>query len=184
MVGAPDLETPTLAPYGGDLQAAFARLSALGYEGIELMTKNPVRLSGEKIRRWLDESNLRLVGLCTGHVFGEDGVGLLQPDLAINESAAARLRDCIDFAATHFGPGTLVNIGRSRGVGDSSRPEATLEVAAEALRELAQYARPRGIGVILEPIRRLEVNFIHSTQDGLALVRRVNHPNLGLMADT
>ena len=184
MVGAPDLETPTLAPYGGDLQMAFAKLAALGYHGVELMTKNPARLKGEKIRRWLDEHDLRMVGLCSGHVFGEDGVGLLRPDLTINNAAAARLRDFIDFAATYFGPGTLVNIGRSRGVGDPSRPEETMQTAAGALRELAEYARPRGIGLVLEPIRRQEVNFIHSTQEGLALARRVNHPNFGLMTDT
>ena len=33
MVGAPDLESPTLAPYSGDLSAAFGRLATLGYDG-------------------------------------------------------------------------------------------------------------------------------------------------------
>lgn len=184
MVGAPDLGSPTLAPYSGDLSAAFGRLAALGYDGVELMTKNPSRLDGPKIRRALDEHNLRLCGLCSGHLYGEDRLGLLKPDLTVDQVAMKRLCEFVDFASAFFGPGTLINIGRSRGMGDPARPAETLQVAANALRELAEYARPRGIGLVLEPVRREEVNFIHSTQDGVTLAQRVNHPNLGLMVDT
>ncbi len=46
MVGAPDLQTPTLAAFCGDFPTAFARLRNLGYDGIELMTKNPAVLDG------------------------------------------------------------------------------------------------------------------------------------------
>jgi sugar phosphate isomerase/epimerase len=184
MVGAPDLESDTLAPYSQDLPAAFARLAGLGYDGVELMTKNPSRLNGPQIRRWVDEHNLRLCGLCSGHVYGEDKLGLLRPDLTMDRTAIGRLREFIDFAAAFFGPGALVNLGRSRGMGDPDRLEATLDAAASAMRELAEYARPRGIGIVLEPIRRQEVNYIHTTQDGVDLARRVNHPNFGLMVDT
>jgi len=41
MVGTPDLQAPVLAPYSGDLPAAFAKLAKMGYEGVEFMTKNP-----------------------------------------------------------------------------------------------------------------------------------------------
>jgi sugar phosphate isomerase/epimerase len=183
MVGAPDLGGPTLAPFSRDLPAAFARLAELGYDGVELMTKNPGQLDAAQIRRWLDEHNLRLCGLCSGHVYGEDKLGLLKPDVTIDCAAFERLRELVDFAAS-FGPGTLVNIGRSRGMGDPERPGESLKTLAAAVRQLAEYARPRGIGLMLEPIRRQEVNLVHTTQDGLALARYVNHPNLGLMADT
>jgi hypothetical protein len=39
MVGAPDLETDTLAPFSDDFSFAFSRLSRLGYDGVEIMTK-------------------------------------------------------------------------------------------------------------------------------------------------
>lgn len=42
----------------------------------------------------------------------------------------------------------------------------------------------RGIGLVLEPVRRQEVDYIHTTQEGLEQARRVNHPNFGLMVDT
>ena len=183
MVGAPDLQTPTLAAFSGDLPFAFARLAELGYDGIELMTKNPAKLSGEEIRRLLNDNDLKLSGLCSGHIFGEDQLGLLQPDLSNNLAAVVRMKEFVDFAAG-FGPGTMVNIGRSRGVGDVNQMEKTLRVAASVFQELSDYANPRGVRFILEPIRHQEVNFIHSTLDGLDMARRVDRPNFGLMLDT
>ena len=184
MVGAPDLETPTLAPYSGDLEAAFCKLASLGYDGIELMTKQPTKLDGQQLRQSLARYGLSLAGLCTGHIFGEDRLGLVQPDLTINRMAVERLQEFIDFAAAHLDPGAMVNIGRSRGVGDPTDMPGTLATACGAIRELADYALPKGVRLILEPISRKEVNFIHSTQDGLALVQLVNRPNFGLMLDT
>jgi sugar phosphate isomerase/epimerase len=183
MVGAPDLETPTLAPYSGVLGQSLKKLSALGYDGIELMTKLPSTLDGAALRQLLEENKLALAGLCTGHVFGEDRLGLVTPELQIDPLAVKRLKEFIDLAAL-FGEGTLVNIGRSRGLGDPQRLQATLHAAAEAIQELSDYARPRQVRVILEPINRKEASYIHSTQDGIELVRRVNRSNFGLMLDT
>jgi sugar phosphate isomerase/epimerase len=183
MVGAPDLQAPTLAAYSGDLPSAFARLAELGYDGVELMTKNPASLDGAEIRRLLCAHGLSLSGLCSGHVFGEDRLGLVQPDLTINRAAMARMEELIDFAAG-FGAGTMVNIGRSRGVGDVKRMAETLQLAARVFQELADAAAPVGVRLILEPVLRQEVNFIHSTRDGLEMARRVDRPNFGLMLDT
>ena len=95
MIGAPDLEQETLAVYSGDLATAFAKVAQLGYDGVELMTKNPTQLDGVKIRRWLDENHLKLAGLCTGHVYGEDGLGLCAPGLRCTEGSC-RPGDCFD----------------------------------------------------------------------------------------
>ena len=184
MVGTPDLETPTLAPYSGDLDAAFKKLSALGFQGVELMTRRPSLLDGLRLRALLEAYQLQLVGLCSGHIFGEDRLGLVLPELAINQEAVDRLKEFIDFVAVYPGPGAMVNIGRSRGVGNPQDMPGTMETAAAAIRELADYALPNGVRLILEPIRKTEVNFIHTTQDGLRLAQLVDRPNFGLMVDT
>jgi len=104
-------------------------------------------------------------------------------ELNIDPRAVERLKEFIDLAA-FLGPGTLVNIGRSRGPGDPQRKEATLHAAAEAIQDLSNYARPKQVRIILEPINRKEVQYVHSTLDGVELVRRVDRPNFGLMLDT
>jgi sugar phosphate isomerase/epimerase len=183
MVGAPDLETPTLAPYSSDLEDAFKKLAGLGYDGVELMTKHPVRLDSEQLQSLLTKWQLELTGLCSGHVFGEDHLGLVLPELTVNRAAVERLKEFIDFAAI-FPRETMVNIGRSRGVGNPSDMPGTMKTAVRAIQELADYALPKGIRLVVEPIRNEEVNFIHSTQDGLRLAQMVDRPNFGLMVDT
>lgn len=183
MIGAPDLEQETLAVYSGDLATAFGKVAELGYDGIELMTRNPTPLNGVRMRRWLDENHLELVGLCTGHVYGEDGLGLVGPDPETCRQAMARLKSFVDFAAAYFREGTLVNIGRSRGPGYPNDAAGTLARMEEAFQELADYALPYGVRLVLEPINVHQASYIHTSQDGMAMVERVDRPNFGLMLD-
>ena len=183
MIGSPDLGTETLASYSGNLAEAFAKVAKLGYDGVELMLRDPNQLNGEEIRRQLDEHRLEMVGLCTGHVFGEDGLGLVGPDPSLCRAAMDRLKGFVDFAATHFGDRMLVNLGRSRGPGYPDDPARTMDQMEEAFRKLAGYASTRGVRLVLEPINVHQANHIHTSQDGIAMVKRVNHPNFGLMLD-
>ncbi|HET6443252.1 MAG TPA: sugar phosphate isomerase/epimerase family protein [candidate division Zixibacteria bacterium] len=183
MIGTPDLTQETLALYSGDLDIAFRKVADLGYDGVELMTKDPSRLDVLQIRRSLDLLGLELVGLCTGHVFGEDNLGLVGPDRELCQQAMVRLKSFVDIAADHFDQGTMVNIGRSRGPGYPGNPIATLDDMVTAFRNLAAYAGERGVRIVLEPINVHQVNHIHSSQDGVAIVKRVGHKNFGLMLD-
>ncbi len=183
MVGGPDLEMPALAVYSGDLPTAFSKLSRLGYDGVELMIRRPDRLDGRLIRQWLEEARLELAGICTGALWGEDKLGLVGSDLTVSQAAVSRFRELIDFASICFGPGIPINIGRVRGAGNPAQPEATLEVASEVFRELADYAAPRGVRLVLEPITINQVSFVITTQDGVAMVKRVGRSNFGLMLD-
>lgn len=184
MVGAPDLQQETLAIYSGDLETAFAKLASLGYDGVELMTRDPRNLDGEQLQGYLKNQGLELVGLCSGHVFGEDGLGLVGLGGETSQLAMGRLKAFIDFASQTGGEGTLVNIGRSRGPGYPDDVERTWAEMEEAFRALAEYAAPQGVRLVLEPINILQAAYIHTAQDGIAMVERVNHPNFGLMLDT
>ncbi|UCB46557.1 MAG: sugar phosphate isomerase/epimerase [Spirochaetota bacterium] len=184
MIGSPDLESDTLAVYSGDFKGAFEKTALHGYEGVELMMKDPKKLDGKMIKQLLTDTNLELVGLCTGHVYGEDKLGLVGYDPDVCSRAEQRLKDFIDFAGEYFGPGTFVNIGRSRGMGFKDDSDRTLEEMKSAFRELGEYARASGVRLILEPITSKETNFINSTQDGIRMVDEVNHENFGLMLDT
>jgi sugar phosphate isomerase/epimerase len=183
MVGAPDLTQPTLAVYSGDLCAAFCKLARLGYDGVELMTRDPWSLDGTQLRRWLAGNDLAMVGLCTGHVFGEDHLGLVGPDADNCRQAMARLKRFVDFAEAFLPVGTLMNIGRARGLGYRGDAAKTLQHATEAFQELADYATQRGVRIVLEPVNSLQANYIITSQDGIDMVRRVGRPSFGLMLD-
>jgi sugar phosphate isomerase/epimerase len=103
MVGAPDPEEHTLAAHSGGLTVAFRKLAGLGYDGVEFMTKDPRQLDGASIRRLLDENHLEPGGLCTGHVYGEDKIRLVDPDPGICRQSMARLKEFVDSAVTYCG---------------------------------------------------------------------------------
>lgn len=183
MIGAPDLKTETLAVYSGDLVTAFSKIADLGYDGVELMTRDPRELDGRRIRQLLDDHGLELVGLCTGHVYGDDGLGLVGPDPHVCVAAMSRVKGFIDFAATYCQSPGMVNIGRVRGPGHPHDLARTLDEMVAAFRTLAEYAGSRGVRLVLEPINVHQAPFIHTTQDGIGMVRRVGHPSFGLMLD-
>jgi len=182
-IGTPDLHTETLAVYSGDVAAAVHKVAMLGYDGVEFMMRDPALLDGAQLRRWLDEHNLQLAAICTGHVYGEDGLGLVGPDVQVCQRAMQRMKSIVDFAASYFEKGTIVTIGRSRGPGYADDAERSLAEMAAAFGELADYALPRGVRLVLEPINVHQAHYIHTTQEGIAMVRRVNRPNFGLMLD-
>lgn len=183
MVGAPDLETDTLAVYSGDFAGAFARLAELGYDAVEIMTRDPSRLDSESLRAQMSRDGLELAGVCTGHVFGEERLGLVGPDKENCAEAMRRLKAFVDFSASFPGKHPLINIGRARGPGFPNDVKRSLDEMVEAFRELAEYAEPKKVSWILEPVNNAQTNFIHSTHDGVEIVRRVNRSNFGLMLD-
>jgi len=50
VVGMPDLERPTLGLYQGpDLERSFAGAAEIGFDGAELMLKNPAKLNSREV---------------------------------------------------------------------------------------------------------------------------------------
>ena len=184
MVGTPDLTQDTMAVYRGDLATAFRKLSALGYDGVELMTKDPRSWMAHRSKVCLPKTISQFVGFCTGQVFGEDGLGLVGTDPVVEEECDGAAQISSSILRQHIlGAGRLSISGGSRGPGLADNAETIPRADGAAFRELADYAAPHGIEWILEPINVLQAQYIHTTQEGLAMVRRVNRPNFNLMLD-
>jgi len=184
MVGTPDLQTDTLAVFAGpDLEDSLRKSAAYGFDGVELMVREPSSLDTENIVSILDDTGLELAGVCSGHVFGEDKLGLIGPDPENCQAAMERMKALVDFAGC-FGTGTILNIGRSRGRLDETDPDGSWDRAVAALRHLAEYASPAGVRLALEPVNHAEVNYIITTQDGIRMCKDVDRDNFGLMLDT
>ena len=183
VVGMPDLEKPTLGLFQGpDLDKSLGGAARIGFDGAELMLKNPAKLNSREVLRLLDKYGLGLVGLCSGHVWGEDQLGLMGTDPAVCKKGMERMKSLVDFAS-ELGPGTMVNIGRSRGRADDRDLEGSWKQLAAAFRELADYALPKKVRLTLEPVNHYEVNLIYTTQEGIQMCREVNRPNFGLILD-
>ena len=184
IVGTPDLRKPLVAVLSGaNLEENLHRAAGWGYDGVELALRDPALLDGNEIKGLLAKYHLELISLCTGEVWGGDGLGIAGMPADIAQAAEGRMRSIIEFAGD-LGENVMINIGRARGRIDPQRSEQSWNAAVVAFQRLSDFAAPLGVRLALEPVNHYEVNFILSTQDGIAFADDVSRPNFGLMLDT
>ena len=73
--------------------------------------------------------------------------------------------------------------GGSRRVADGFSKEEAYKQLVDFSRRAAEAAKPFGITILIEPLRKQETNIINTAGEGLQLVQDVNHPNFELMID-
>jgi sugar phosphate isomerase/epimerase len=177
----PDVAYGPLALLSGTFEEKAAKAAKLGYDGIELMVRDPAGLDWPSVKVTLEDAGLEVPQVVTGELFGADGLCLVTADEDLRRRAEERTRSVIELAAYL---GAMVNIGRLRGqlkfLGDVSDPWA---IAVEHLRGVITYAAEQGVKITMEPINRYETDFIFSAADGMRLVEGLDCENFGLMLD-
>ena len=181
-VAMPDLESsPLLTAYQGSLEDSFRHLAENGYQGIELMVRDPQKLDPELLNRLTSTYGLEVVMLATGEIWAQDHISLSSSNPENRLRCIKRFKEFIDCAAPYH---AQVNIGRVRGeLVPGIPPETTLDLAVDAFRQLASYAEDKGVTIALEPVNFLQCNFINSTAEGRDIVDRVGYQNFRIMLD-
>jgi sugar phosphate isomerase/epimerase len=181
VICGPDVAHGPLALLSGSFEEKCAKAAALGYDGIELMVRDPAGLDWPRVKQTLADCQLGVPQIVTGELWGADKLVLVTPDEDLHRRALARTQAVIDLAAYL---GAIVNIGRLRGRLDwLDDPAGAWGRAVEMLRPAAQYAADCGVRIALEPINRYETDFIQTVDDGLRMACDIGLPNLGLMLD-
>jgi sugar phosphate isomerase/epimerase len=180
-VATPETKSPEVLAFRGDFRESLAALKELGYDGVELMVRSPRELNQEAIKEALEEFALEVADVCTGEVFGVDGLSFMDPNPTVRREAIQRTKEVIDFAALL---GSQINVGRLRG---SFRPGVdradSLKWAKDGFDQVLEYAAAKKVRVLLEPVNRYELNFLCSTQEALEFIAAFDNPYLGLMLD-
>jgi len=155
--------------------------ATLGYDGVELALKNADEVNPQVIKSLLNETGLQVSCISTGQVFAESGLMFTDANIQKRNEVKRLFKELIDLAADFCG---MVNIGRIRGrIGNNERGSCE-ERFMEVIKELCEYAALQNVCLALEPVNRYEINFVNSVEQGVALLKKVNHPNLKLMPDT
>lgn len=151
-----------------------------GYNGVELALKNASEINISDLDRLLKRSGLGVSCISTGQVFAETGYMFTDSDKNRRNVLRNIFKDFIDLASNY---GKLVNIGRVRGVINRDDKENSKNRFIDLARELCEYAQPKNVTLILEPVNRYEINFINNLEEGVELMKKVNMPNMKLMPD-
>jgi sugar phosphate isomerase/epimerase len=168
--------------YSGDFTGNVQRIAELGYDGVELAIRDPDPLDAEAMARVVSDAGLEVPAIGTGQAFIEEGLSFTSPVPQVRAGAIARIQGQVDFAA-HCGAQVIIGLIRGRLVDGVSREQA-MGWLATALRECADYAVQRGVGLNFEPISRLDTNLVPTVDEALSLLEEVGATNLGLLLDT
>ena len=181
-VATPDVAiAPSVTAYQGSLEETFSAISAYGYDGVELMTIDPKKLSVTEIKATAEKYSLAIPLVCTGEVYGQLGLSFGDPDENIRETAVTRLCEIIDFAGEL---GANINLGRSRGLYRDDTPrELTYSWALDGMRRLAARAEKAGVIVALETVTIMQTNFINTIAEAAKVVDEIESDNFRLMMD-
>ena len=173
--------SPAVTAIQGDIYQNIDFLQECGYSGVELMTRDATLIDRDKIIKYIKDKSMDISMICTGEVYGEDKLTLTDPSIDIRKKCYQRVKSLIDFAGD---AGANFNVGRVRGFYNTQILQLeTDKIAYDVFTELALYAHPKGVHLLIEPVTQLQTNFINSTQDGIEFCEKLNQPNINLMLD-
>lgn len=172
------------SPYAGeDWVQGFEWVKRTGFDAVEIILSDPGLLDVEKIKSVLDRLCLKVSTVSTGQAMGIEGISMCSPSFHIRKAARERLFADIDFAAAVGNPN--VTVGLIRGRGGEQKASLERELLLRELKEVAAYAKEKGIVINLEPINRYECRLINSTKEGYELLGEMGFPeNVGILYDT
>lgn len=171
------------ASTGLDLADAIARAAGLGYDAVEVMPRDADDPDPETLRAEAERHGLSVIGLATGYIALEHGLTFTHPDPEVRRGAVRAACRCLDAALLAGAPLMSIGIIRGKLQGGVSHEEAWANLVA-CVRECALYAGEQGLTLTVEPGNRYETDFIHTVDEGLALLGAVNLPPLLLQLDT
>jgi len=161
---------------------ALSWLKNSGFDGAELVIARPNEVNGAELRKTLDGYDLQVSTISTGQAYGLDGLSISDLNDERRARAVERVRDYIDLAseinAIH------VTIGMIRGGADKKNRTEGITRLRDSLSECLPYAKNKGIRLILEPINRYEVDFLHSCEDTVRFLKSLPPGDIGLLYDT
>jgi len=168
------------------LEETIKRLAAIGYDGIEIGAAGPhaypptlSQRRREEIKRVLEGEGITLSSMLPA----PSGGPVNNVSSPIEEERAyvmQHYKDLVDLTAFWGGktviyiPGWIV-FGTTR--------QQALEWSQSALAELADYAAPQGVQLVIEPTS-YDSNLIDTEHHAIELMNSVDRPNVGLMFDT
>jgi sugar phosphate isomerase/epimerase len=182
LVIAPETARPPLmAVYRDEIAASLAKAAAFGYNGVEIALVSGPELDWDAVAALLRRYQLTVSVLSTGRIFSEAQLYFSHPAATIRREAVQRVQAIIAVAGRF---GSKVSLSRVRGpLPENQKSGTALARVIECIRECADYALPLGVELLLEPVNRYELNFIHSLPEGLGFLERLERPNVRLLAD-
>jgi sugar phosphate isomerase/epimerase len=160
-----------------------------GYQGIELapftLAPSVLDLDAQRrreIRATITDHGLAVVGL---HwlLVSPVGLSLSSPDAALRRRTRDYFEALIHCCGDLGGDRMIIGSPKQRQIPVGGNYAETFDRVAEAFQYLSPIAGQRGVYLGMEPLGRVETNFLNTVAETQHLVRAVNHPYFQMTLD-
>ncbi len=166
----------------GPIEEICRQAQQCGYDGIEIQLENPKQYDWAHIQSVVKAHGLEIIAFATGRELGEHGLCLLSDDEAVRRAAIERIKDHID-VASEVGCHVIVGSMRKH-IPDQSQREKYLAYHRDAILELADYAKDKGVHIWVENILSFISNFLNTMKEVEDFVVETGRDNVGVHMDT
>lgn len=160
----------------------FEKISAMGYDVVEIAVEDPKLLDTRQLRQLLEEFEL---GALVCGAFGSDR-DLTSEEDAIQKNALSYIASCLDICnelGAPFLAGPMYSaVGKARMVSPEQRKKEW-DLAVENLRKVCQMAEERNLSIALEPLNRFESDLVNTAADAVRMVGDIAHPAARILLD-
>ncbi len=161
----------------------------LGYQGIEIapftLNSNARDISSDLIattRKSVEDAGLEVVGL---HwlLAGPTGVHMTTCDDVVYARTKEYMWLLVDLCGDLGGSVMVIGSPKQRNIEDGQSVDGAWRRVAELFASVLDKAAERGVTLCIEPLSPIETNFINTVEEGMRMVRELNHPNFKIHLD-
>lgn len=177
-------EAPDTAPIllQGGICDNLREAARLGYDAIEIHTRETEEIDYEAIKKCCDDNNVKIAAIITGRLNTEGKCNLMDDIPYITIAAIEGMKTYIDIASKLE---TNIVIGWAKGnVPAGGKREKYMKRLAKNLKILAEYASEKGVRIYLEVINRYEVNVFTTAKETVDFLEEYNVSNCYVHLDT
>lgn len=173
-----------VSPFRTEVAEEIAeKVKGMGFDILELSFEEPSLIDVKKIKDVLEEKDLDVV------VCGAFGLSrnLCSEDTELVQNAKDYIKWLVD-AADELGAEVVAgpmysSVGKDHYDDPVERQKEWIQ-AVDNIREMADYAKSKGVKLALEVLNRFETDMINVVSQGLAFINEVGRENVGLHLDT
>ena len=158
-------------------------LKEVGFDYIELSMNSLAELTEEQMRE--RESILKSLDLRaeTYNGFYDSTKRVVGEDTTPEDELRDYTHRVLERAARLGGQIAVYGSSKARNIPEGFSRERAYEQFCHFARLSGEIAQQYGLVVVLEPLNKLETNFFHTVEEGLQIMRDVDHPNVRVLAD-
>lgn len=166
----------------GDIEEICLKAKRYGYKAIELQLCNPDRYDWNNLKSVANQMGLYFSADATGREIIENRFSLISDDAGLRKAAIDRLKVHIDMCASL--DCILIEGSMRSNIPSDDKLNLCLERLDEATYELSDYAKEKGVLIVIENITSHISNYLCSIFQVADYVEKIDRDNVGIHMDT